>query len=126
MDDLLRSKLKTLESLVRLLPESLPLQHSGAILFALDSDDIEDLGIAGALNRCFELNWGMKTHGIHVRERGDKLSTTAAIFRRVLEDMKATDDAGLVGIWMDALIGAVTAALEEPPSMAAALVSFPM
>ncbi|KAL1943445.1 hypothetical protein VTO73DRAFT_4520 [Trametes versicolor] len=112
MDDLLE-KLDTLEGLIQLLPDSLPLKETGTSLFGLDSDDLIDIGIAGALNRCFEINWGMKAYGFRITERGDKLSTTIDIFRDTLNTMGPTDDRGLVGIWIDMFIKTVSASLVE-------------
>ncbi|KAJ3005259.1 hypothetical protein NUW54_g4423 [Trametes sanguinea] len=106
----LRDKLRHIEELFLVLPDSLPLNSTGNAVFGLDSDDFEDLGYAGALNRCFEINWGMRINKIHITERGDKLKTTVAIFREALTLMTAADDIGLVEIWLDILINSAEAA----------------
>ncbi|KAH9855111.1 hypothetical protein C2E23DRAFT_724896 [Lenzites betulinus] len=100
----LQHKLNSFRKLVDALPESLPLHYSGHKLFGPDPDDFEDMGYAGALNRCFEINWGMRIHGIRITERGDKLATTLAILQQSLEEMSTTDDLGLVELWLDVFI----------------------
>ncbi|KAI0358756.1 hypothetical protein OH77DRAFT_1397368 [Trametes cingulata] len=107
----LQQKLETLEKIFELLPQSLPLNTSGPVQFMLDADDLEDLGIAGALNRCFELNWGMRVYGTRISERGDKLSATVQTLKHVLGRLTPQDDVGLVELWMDTLIQAAMTAL---------------
>ena len=103
----LRVKLRTLKQLIVQLPSDLPLLSSGRALFSLDPDDFEDIGLAGALNRCFEIHWGHRAHGITITERGDKLKTTTSILHDVLTSISPSEDIGIVELWMDALLMAV-------------------
>ncbi|KAI0772979.1 hypothetical protein BD413DRAFT_543756 [Trametes elegans] len=107
----LQLKLQSFERLVNNLPLDLPLHFTGNEIFGLDLEDIPDLGYAGAVNRCFELNWGMRANGIRIEERGDKLSTTLVILERALKEMPASADFGLIGIWLDTLIAAASIAI---------------
>ncbi|KAI9059117.1 hypothetical protein FKP32DRAFT_1580140 [Trametes sanguinea] len=100
----LQDKVTTLEHLFDLFPDSLPLRSCGRTCFGLDPDDFDDLGYAGALNRCFEINWGMRAHGICFTERGDKLASTIGIFRQALNELTPRDDIGLVELWLDVFI----------------------
>lgn len=101
------SKLAKLKELILSLPSSLVLNTSGSACFSLDLDDIENMGWAGALNRCFEINWGHRINGIEILERGSKLSCTVTITEAVIP---VAEDIGLVVLWLDTLLGAVTKA----------------
>lgn len=98
------SKLAQLRELILGLPSSLVLNASDSACFCLDESDVEDIGWAGALNRCFEINWGHRINGIKILERGSKLSCTVAITEAVIP---VAEDVGLVVLWLDTLLDAV-------------------
>ncbi len=88
------------------LPDTLPFNTAGH--FSCETDDIEDLGYAGALNNAFHSAWGYKAQGLVILERGGKLDSTLAIVNHALNHPGC--DFGVVENWVDALISAALSA----------------
>lgn len=97
-------KLRLLERLVSSLPSAATSgQH---VRICLDGEDIEDIGYSGAFNRCLEIHWGYKAHGLSVNLRDEKLQVTLDLFHAVIPN---AEDIGLVELWLDAFIDAARA-----------------
>ncbi|KAK7043426.1 hypothetical protein R3P38DRAFT_3440427 [Favolaschia claudopus] len=116
----LNTRLKYLSTLLKHLPDSLPLnlpQDETTYHFFLDSEDVNEEGKAYAFNRRLEV--AFQTHKLRklvFRERGDRVADLETFLRKIIKEDGSSEGRGHQARWIERL---VTAAVDSGAKMPA-------
>jgi hypothetical protein len=118
------ARIEHLDSLLKHLPQSLPIDPSvSKYHLNLDEDILADGGPLAAASRCLELcfeTWQMARTGdgnIHFRERGSRLKALIVFMKTTVKKMTEADRAVFKDAWLERLIRAAVANGAKIPSV---------
>ena len=101
-----KTRLDHLEILLAFLPETLPNPVQSRYHFSdftPTDDDINDMGLEGAVNHILEVRFGSRLRGLQLYERGKGLAEVVEVFRRYLAEFPKFI---LVSKWVDDILKA--------------------
>jgi len=110
----MQAECDTLESLLKSLPATLPLNPSSSLLPPqIDAVFASAEGPWPAFNKAMHATFGNKSKGLKIMEQGESLLGTVPVIRWVLKELAARNEsvlAELVKLWIDTLAEAAKTA----------------
>ncbi|GAW10512.1 DDE superfamily partial [Lentinula edodes] len=107
-------RIEHLRSLLKNLPEALPLDppdHASTYHFNLSPDDLEERGVFGAVSHTLEICFGQRRDGLlHFKERGQRLENLVIMLKAGVKQMSNGDREAFEDAWLNRLIDGAKAA----------------
>ena len=123
MDASTKARVDLLRLYLENLPDTIPQSGSETAkytfnFFSVDDDDLQDMGLFGAINRQLEIHLGHHNNGpIIFSERGPGLHKLANLFESWLNELASDSEVLILIKWLDDLIKAAENAYRTSNAM---------